>query len=301
MPVTRSSPFKSVGHTALHRISFFCIIMNPGTTLPLVSASLRSLPSLESLLIASAQAIGNLYEPLSALMNIVGESSTTLTSLYLDNVNVNFILRASTKTFWTRSIQIAIRNELDTLDASLFSIPPNLAFLFFSGELAATPAPFTAHLDSALKTFIGFPKVDWLHVSLISMDDLPRLSLLTTRAAGIDCVRGNCLSPTPSLRMLDLSTLTLFQIPAAESTHAANRTILSLTIPPLKQADADNVLNHVSCGAEAARPHHLTFRVPLQDVHLSVVLRFLKEKLVRLELVNRIPFSKFFWIETNPE
>jgi hypothetical protein len=108
-------------------------------TLPLVTASLKdvfhgSLPSLESLMIASAQAIGNLYEPLSALMDIIEESSKKLKSLYLENVNKDFILRASTQSFWTRLIRITIRNEFNSLDVSLFHFLPNSNFFLSAGN-----------------------------------------------------------------------------------------------------------------------------------------------------------------------
>jgi hypothetical protein len=309
-PETRASLFKTVGHTALHRISFLCIIVNPEMTLPLVTASLKdvfkgTLPALESLMIASAQAIGNLYEPLGALMEIIEESSTKLKSLYLENVNKDFILRASTKTFWTRLVRITIRNEFDSLDASLFSFSPELEFFSFSGELVATPAPFTAHLDSALKTLIEFPELKWLRVSLISMGTLARLHLPKLHTMAIDCVQGNYPSPAPPPGTLHLPALKVLQIATVNPTiaciNAPNLDTLCLSIPALKQADADNVLKAVFDGSDAMmKPKHLTLRGPVHDKHLIAALRFLGEKLVSLELDSQMPFSKTFWMEMTP-
>jgi hypothetical protein len=275
-------------------------------TLPLVTASLDDafrgeLPCLESLMIASAQAIGNLYEPLITLMDIIEATSDKLKSLCLENVNKDFILRASTKKFWTRLVRITIRNEFDSLDASPFSLPPSLEFFSFSGELVAPPAPFTAHLESALKTRIEFPELKWLRVSLISMGTLARLNLPKLHTMAIDCVQGNYPAPAPPPGTLLLPALKALQIATVNPTiaciHAPILDTLCLSMSALKQADVDNVLKAVFHGGEGMmKPKYLTLCGSVHHRHLISGLRLLEEKWLSQEPDRQSPSSKIFWI-----
>ncbi|KIM25690.1 hypothetical protein M408DRAFT_26016 [Serendipita vermifera MAFF 305830] len=309
-PEQRVSLFKTVGHTALERISFLCVIVNPEMSLPLVTSSLEGvfmgkLPCLESLMIASAQAIGNLYEPLKALMGLIEDSSTRLKSLYLENVNKDFIVEASKKEYWLRLIRITIRNEFDSLDAAIFARPPNLEFFSFSGELIATPPPTVAHLDSSHKAPIEFPELKWLRVSLISMGTLARLRVPKLHTMAIDCVQGAYPAPAPAPGKLVIPSLKVLQIATVNPTiaciNAPELDTLCLSIPALKQADADHVLKSVFYGGEGMmQPRHLTLRGPVHDKHLITALRLLGDKLVSLELDCQMPFSKTFWMEMTP-
>jgi len=256
-------------------------------------------------MIASAQAIGNLYDPLNVMMEIIERTSTKLKSLYLENVNKDFIRTASTKDFWTRLNRITIRNEFDSLDATLFSLPPNLEFFSFSGELVATPAPYTAHLDSALRTRIDFLELKWLRVSLISMGTLARLNLPKLHTMAIDCVQGNYPMPAPPPGTLLLPALKVLQIATVNPTiaciNAPALDTLCLSVPALKQADADKVLKEVFSGHDGMmKPKHLTLRGPVHDKHLVVALRILGDRLVSLELDYQLPYSKTFWQEMTP-
>jgi hypothetical protein len=309
-PERRASLFKTVGHTALHRISVLCIIINPRMTLPLVSASLDdvfrgSLPSLEFLKIGSTQAIGNLYEPLTALMDIIEESSTKLKSLYLENVNKDFILQASTKFFWTRLVNITIQNEFGSLDASLFSFSPYLELFSFSGELVATPAPFAAHLYSALVTLMEFPELKQLRVGLISMGTLARLHLPKLHTATIDGVARDYGAPAPPPGTLHLPALKVLQIATVDPTiaciNAPTLDKLYLSIRALRQADANGMLEAVFHGGEGMMsPKHLTLRGPVEDMYLVSALRFLGKELVSLELDSQMPLGRAFWAAMTP-
>ena len=67
-------------------------------TLDLMTQSLEGvfeggLPSLESMMIASAYAIGNFCGPLEALLKLI-EKSDNLRSVYLKNVDRDFIIKA---------------------------------------------------------------------------------------------------------------------------------------------------------------------------------------------------------------
>jgi hypothetical protein len=121
----------------------------------------------------------------------------------------------------------------------------------------------------------------------------------------IDCVQGNYPAPAPPPGTLLLPALKVLQIATVNPTiaciHAPILDTLCLSIPALKQADADNVLKAVFYGGDTMmKPKHLTLRGPVHDKHLITALRLLGEKLVSLELDSQMPFSKTFWQEMTP-
>jgi len=154
-PEDRAALFKTVKGDPLLRVTFLCIIINPQMTLEdLVTHSLEGffeggLPSLESMMIASAYAIGNLYGPLEALLKLI-EGSPNLPSVYLENVNRDFIIKASAYKFWKGLARLTIRNETDAIDATIFASCANLEFLSFSGELSCPDQPFRKPVEFPL-------------------------------------------------------------------------------------------------------------------------------------------------------
>jgi hypothetical protein len=299
-------------------ISFLCITMKPDTMLLLISASLSVLfhknsTCPESTMVARArrqisipcimpqkalplgtdpglletcpntasfvgtQIPRNVHEP---LIDILEEPSTTPKSFYLYNTNQAFILHVSTNTGRTHSFLTTVRIESDCRAASLGSLPPNLERF--------PVATLTARLKFAFKPLIGFRLLYLRRFNSTSMDAPMRLNLPRLRATVVNSSQGNILVPTPPLRSLGFPTLKLLQTTALDPPHAPNRDSFLLSIATLKQACADNVLHG------RMRPHHPTLRGPLQDTHLSVVLRFLVEKLVSTGLGNMMPSSKFF-------
>jgi hypothetical protein len=301
--------------------SFLGIIVKPDATLRLVSALLgdlryRTLSCLESTMVArvrhqisilygkpqealplclgadlgllgtdaypSSAQVGNFYDRPGMLINIIDRDGPSKTPklLYLDNQA--FILHVVTTT--VRALRTTIQNESDSLNESLFSLPHKLGLFSFRCGFVATPA---AHLNSAVELFIEFRPLCWIRFNSTSMDALMRLNLQRLDTTVVNYSQENYLAPTPPLGTLGLPTLKLLQTTALDPTHVPNRDTLLLSIPTVKRACADTMLDG------RTRPHHLTLRGPLQDTHLSVVLRFLGEKLVSLGLGNLTPSSKF--------
>jgi len=302
----RARLFRTVEH-AFHRIVFLCVVVNPEITGPLVAASLHNvfkgnLPCLTSLMIASAQPVGDLYAPLNALMNIVEMTSLELKFLYLENVSKDFILQACSMKFWKRLLRITIRNEFDSFDATIFSLSRNLEFLSFSGELVTPLVPYSPHLT----TRIDFPKLQWLRVSLISMATLARLNLPKLHTMAIEYVEGNDPMPAPPPGTLCLPALTTLQIATVNPTigciNAPVLETLVLSVPALKRVHGDKVLKEVFSGHDGMmKPRHLTFDGPVHDEYLIMALRHLEERLVSLQLGHQLQYGRAFWKAMMPK
>ncbi|KAG8754728.1 hypothetical protein FRC14_004705 [Serendipita sp. 396] len=140
-PLIRVTLFKSVTHHVLPHITFLCIIVNPKMSIKLIEESPQdvfsgTLEALESLMIASVHPIGNLYALLEPVIRMINASSLLLSSIYLDNVNLDFITKVSALNLWTRASRLTIMNEFDALDTATFERCTRLEFLSFSGKLA---------------------------------------------------------------------------------------------------------------------------------------------------------------------
>lgn len=201
---------------------------------------------------------------------------------------------------------ITIRNDFDfdSLDAVVFARAPNLEFLSFSGWLIESPQSTTASPDSSQNEPIEFPELKWFRVYIISMNTLSHFRLPKLHTMAIDNV-GAYPSPDlsrgelvmPSLKVLQISTL----YPTIACINAPELDTLCLSIPALKQPDADHVLKSVFHGGEGMmQPRHLTFRGPVHDKHLIAAFHLLGDRLVSVELDCQMSFSKTFWMEMTP-
>lgn len=300
-PEKRAELFRTVNSNAFGRITFLCIIINPQMNLDLVTQSLKGvfndpLPSLESMMIASAYAIGNLYHPLKPLLDMIDRSSFNLRSVYLENVNRDFILKSSTSQWWTRLTRLTIRNETDPVDASLFALCSQLEFLSFSGELA--------YGATNLNQSIDFPALQWLRLGVVSMGTLHRLKLPKLHSMVIHTVQGNYPNPAPPPHSLLLGELKIFHVATVNSTvaciDAPKLETLCLGIPTLKSSDADQILKTIFDGHEKMmKPKHLTLTAPVHDKHLINTLKLLPD-LMSLQLDSQVPFSKTFFQAMTP-
>jgi len=308
-PEDRANLFKTVGHTTLHRISFLCVIVNPEMTLSLMTASLNNafngeLPCLESLMIASAWSIGNLYDPLNVLMDIIERSSPNLESINLENVSPNFVLRAFAKGLWPRLTRITIRKDFSSLGVTIFSRFRSLEFLYFVGGLTLPSPVHWACSGSALNTQIDFPNLKWLYVGFIPMSTFVKLRMDRLHTMYIDLVGAAypASSPPPgtlcfpALKELHVATID----PSLSCIYAPDLDMLCLAIPVLRPADADRVLKGVFNGSERMmKPRFLALRGPVHNKCLVVVLRSLPG-LVSLELGSELLYSKTFWTKVTP-
>ncbi|KAG8820910.1 hypothetical protein FRC17_009987 [Serendipita sp. 399] len=300
-PLARATLFKAVTHTVLHRVTFLCIIVNPRMSLKLMDESLQgvfagSLDALESLMIASAHPIGNLYDPLENVIKMIDATSLRLRSIYLENVNRDFITKISALDLWTRACRITIRNEFDAVDATTFERCTRLEFLSFSGELAYADANYGRKID--------YSNLKWFKVGLISMGTLNKLRLDMLHSLVIDCIQTDYPLPSPAphsivipeLKVLHLATVS----PTAAAMAAPKIETVCLNIPTLKSADADSVIKELLNGAEGMlKPKHLTITAPVHDKHLLNSLRHLPD-LISLQLDHQVPFSKMFFREMTP-
>ncbi|KAG8826844.1 hypothetical protein FRC19_007176 [Serendipita sp. 401] len=300
-PLVRATLFQSVTHHVLPRVTFLCIIVNPKMSLDLMQESLQgvfsgTLEALESLMIASAHPIGNLYGPLDPVIQMINASSLRLRSIYLENVNRDFITKVSALDLWTRACRITIRNEFDALDATTFERCTRLEFLSFSGELA--------YADTNHSRKVDYTNLKWFKVGLISMGTLNKLKLNNLHSLVIDCIQTDYPNPSPAphsivipeLKVLHLATVS----PTAAAMAAPKIETVCLNIPTLKSTDADSVIRELLSGAEGMlKPKHLTITAPVHDKHLLNALRHLPD-LISLQLDHQVPFSKMFFREMTP-
>jgi hypothetical protein len=292
-PTTRSSLFSVVGNDYLHRLTFLCVIINPQMTLPQVTDSLKgvfkgSLPCLESMMIASAFPIGDMYGPLSELFDVIEATSTRLRSVYFENVNKDFLQKVSVMEFWTRLTRITIKNEHDAMEASLFALCEQLEFLSFSGEFSYGPSNFDKR--------IVFPWLKWLKVGLITMGTLVKLDLPLVHSFVIDCLQANYPNPPPephSYKMNELKILHIATVnPTIQALVAPKLETLCLAIPTLKSADANHVFQAVFDGNDKMlKPRNLTITAPINDNYLLAALARLPD-LCSLTLDHQLAFTK---------
>ncbi|PVG03739.1 hypothetical protein CPB86DRAFT_305142 [Serendipita vermifera] len=300
-PSMRSTLFSVVGNSHLHRLTFLCVIINPQMTLPQVTESLKgvfkgSLISLESMMIASAFPIGDMYGPLSDLFDVIENTSTKLRSVYFENVNKDFLQKVSAMDFWTRLTRITIKNEHDAMDASQFALCKQLEFLSFSGEFSYGPSNFD-------KT-IHFPDLKWLKVGLITMGTLVKLHLPQVHSFVIDCLQANYPNPPPaphSYRMPELKILHIATVnPTIKALVAPKLETLCLAIPTLKSADANSVFQAVFDGNEKMlKPRNLTITAPINDNYLLAALARLPD-LCSLTLDHQLTFTKSLFRALTP-
>ena len=300
---------KPIDHAITRNITFLCVIVNHELAPPTIHSPLRdafsgTLPCLESLVIASTQAVGNLYESLEPLMEIVEESAVKLKSLCLKNVHQDFITKAGSKSFWERLSSITIKNEFEPFNAMLLNIPPNLEELSIPGELVATPIlPTTSNF--LFEQPIRLRNLETLHVGRISMNTLSRFHLPQLQTLTIGSVHKVYPSPSPSLCSLLLPSLKVLQIetinPSIACISAPQLETLCLSIPALKQSAANHVLDSIFHGGdEMLRPKRLALGGPVHDKHLISALKSMGDKLVSLKLDSQMSFSKTFWMEMTP-
>ena len=300
-PEVRSEFFQLV-KPVLDRITFSCRIVNPRMTLDLLKRSLANvfvdgnLKNLESLMIASAYPIGSLYELLKEMLDVVDKSSDKLQSVYLENVNRDFIVSISELGFWSRLVRITVRHEFDAVDVSCFTACTALEFLSYSGELA--------YAETNFKRKFEYPLLKWLKVGAITMNALSMLKLPMLHTLVIDSVRNENLETPPpphSIIIAQLKVLHLLTVmPTAAAIRAPNFETFHLSIQTVKQTDADNVLRAIFDGQEdMLQPEHLSLKAPVHDKDILDMLERLPN-LISLSLDRQAQYSKSFFRELTP-
>jgi hypothetical protein len=101
-----------------NRISFLCIIINPGTPLNVVIDSFEEIfidgfELLESLMIVSAVPLLGLLPAFQGLLRQIELTSTKIGSLYFENLQKDFIMAAQAFRFWRSLRRVTLKGRVN--------------------------------------------------------------------------------------------------------------------------------------------------------------------------------------------
>lgn len=290
------------------RISFLCIIINPGTPLDVVISSFQEIftdgfESLESLMIASAVPLSGLLPAFQGLLNQIESTSTKLGSLYFENLQKDFIMAARAFKFWRSLRRVTLKGEYQPLHATVYEGCEKLDFLSFTGELLVTAdealPPLSANAleptnadstatispSSRLNSLnddpnrqVELPKVQWLRLGAITMNGLSLLRIPHIRFLVIQTALRDHAFVTPPLHSVIFPELEVLHIAAVHTDIgcivAPNLQTLCLQIQALKRHDANHIIMTLFDNHDLMwRPRNLSISAPVHDKHLVSVLK----------------------------
>jgi hypothetical protein len=284
------------------RISFLCIIINPGTPLNVVIDSFEEIfidgfESLESLMIASAVPLSGLLPAFQGLLRQIELTSTKLGSLYFENLQKDFIMAARAFRFWRSLRRVTLKGEYQPLHATVYEGSDKLDFLSFTGELLVTPdealprlsadADSTATVPSSprLNTptddpsrLVELPKLQWLRLGAITMHGLSLLRIPNVRFLVIQTALRDYGSATPPLHSVMFPELEVLHIAAVHTDIgcivAPKLQTLCLQVQALKRHDANHIVMTLFDNHDLMwRPRNLSISAPVHDKHLVSVLK----------------------------
>jgi hypothetical protein len=297
IPTSRNELFKALGGTELERLHFLCFIINPRMS---VRGSVQDifggpLASLENAMLASMLPVGHFLGPNREVLHIIDQTSKHLEGLYFENVDTEFLQSVKDFGFWNRITKIIVKKPQGTINSSLFDDCNSLKFLSLDGDLETSPLN---------RKTTPCPHLEWLRLGGITMSGLSKLNLSHIQYLTIRSTLANNWSLLPPPHSVELPSLQVLHIstinPTIQTLFAPKLETLCLSIPTLKQADANDILQSVFDGHEQMlKPRDLTIQAPIHEIHLLDALKSLPD-LHTLTLDHEFTPTKVFFRALTP-